>query len=86
MIDAALSGTLSGARIDRFVAETPLGRLEAAGSAEWPKDLDWSGTLKADNIDLGGWVVSFPLKLAAEASGSGSLTTAAILLSAPRVR
>lgn len=76
VIDAALSGTLSGARIDRFVAETPLGRLEAAGSAEWPKDLDWSGTLKADNIDLGGWVVSFPLKLAAEASGSGSLTTA----------
>lgn len=76
VIDAALSGTLSGARIDRFVAETPLGRLEAAGSAEWPKDLDWSGTLKADNIDLGGWVVSFPLKLAAEASGTGSLTTA----------
>ena len=76
VIDAALSGTLSGARIDRFVAETPLGRLEAAGSAEWPKDLDWSGTLKADNIDLGGWVVSFPLKLVAEASGTGSLTTA----------
>ena len=65
-----------GLGFDRFVAETPLGRLEAAGSAEWPKDLDWSGTLKADKIDLGGWVVSFPLKLAAEASGSGSLTTA----------
>ena len=45
VIDAALSGTLSGARIDRFVAETPLGRLEAAGSAEWPKGLDWADGL-----------------------------------------
>ena len=51
VIDAALSGTLEGARIDRFTAELPFGRLAASGAAGWAKDLSWQATLKVDGVD-----------------------------------
>lgn len=72
-LEAKAGGSLARAGLERFLLETDLGRIELSGGARWKRDLDWDANFSARGLDLQKWLTTFPFRLEADMSGSGTI-------------
>ena len=64
-IEGAFSGSLAGAKIERFDAVLPEGRIKLNLDAAWGQQLDATGRFETDKIDLKPYVPQVPSAFAA---------------------